>query len=244
MMDVVKNRARKGRSAAGRPRGSAPSLPKIIATEGISVERQVYGVIRFALMSGSVEPGAKLTIRTLSEELGVSPTPVREALKRLDADGALASRNKSAFVVYEPDKIDFEELFEIRLALECQAIRRAAETATRVDIDRLTKINHDYQMVLNSKERTIPRLLSENFRFHFEIYKLSSSAMLVELIETLWLRIGPTLQRYAPAHGNISFHNQMIEAIASKQPDIAADALRNDLTVAHNFIVPQLRDRS
>lgn len=243
-MNVLRSRTHAGRSAAGRPKGLAPPLPKIISMEGISVERQVYTAIRFALMSGGIQPGAKLTIRTLSEELGVSPTPVREALKRLDADGALTSQKKSAFVVYDPDKTDFEELFEIRLALECQAIKRAAEKASQDDIDRLVRINHDYQMILNSPDRSIPRLLSENFRFHFEVYKLSGSAMLVDLIETLWLRIGPTLQRYAPSHGNISFHNQMIEALASNQPNMAAAALSDDLTVAHNFIVPQLRDRS
>ncbi|MBN9235812.1 hypothetical protein QV13_07400 [Mesorhizobium hungaricum] len=241
---LVKSHARKTRSAAGRPKGSAPPLPKIVSAQGTSVERQVYGAIRFALMSGAIQPGARLTIRSLSEELGVSPTPVREALKRLEADGAVTGRNKSAFVVYDPDKVDFEELFEIRLALECQAIRRAAKKARRDDINLLRRMTEDYHKILTGKERSVQRALSENFRFHFEVYRLSGSTMLVELIETLWLRIGPTLQRYMPSHGNISFHNKMIDALAMNQPDLAADALRDDLTAAHDVIVAQLPDRS
>ncbi len=232
------------RPASGRPRTPSPSLPDIVPMEGVSVERQVYGALRLGLMSGTIQPGARLTIRTMSEELGVSPTPVREALKRLDADGALASRNKSAFVVYEPDRRDFEELFEIRLLLECQAIRGATEHASPADIERLTEVNAAYKRIVSSESRTIPDLLAGNFRFHFEIYKLSGSAALVSLIETLWLRIGPTLHRYSPPDGNITFHSQMIEALEQKAPEMAVQALQNDLTAAFRVILPQLRRRA
>jgi DNA-binding GntR family transcriptional regulator len=232
------------RAAPGRPRTPSPSLPEIAPAEGLSVERQVYGSLRIGLMSGAIQPGARLTIRTLSKELGVSPTPVREALKRLDADGALASRNKSAFVVYDPDQRDFAELFEIRLSLECQAIRRATERASPANLERLKSVNLAYKEVVTSEVRTISRLLAANFRFHFEIYKLSGSATLVALIETLWLRIGPTLHKYSPPDGNINFHNQMIAALVLKEPELAVNALRDDLTIAFHAILPQLRPRA
>jgi GntR family colanic acid and biofilm gene transcriptional regulator len=232
------------RAAPGRPRTPSPSLPAIVPAEGVSVERQVYGSLRLGMMRGAIQPGARLTIRTLSEELGVSPTPVREALKRLDADGALASHNKSAFIVYEPNRRQFEELFEIRLSLECQAIRRATEHVGPADIERLRRINQGYRTVVEADRRTVPDILAENFRFHFEIYKLSGSATLVSLIETLWLRIGPTLHRYTPADGNLSFHSQMIEALELKDPEMAVQALQNDLTAAFQAILPQLHNRA
>jgi DNA-binding GntR family transcriptional regulator len=236
---------RVGRAAAGRRKTSAPPLPRISPVEGISIERQVYQALRYSLMSGTIKPGAGLTSRSLSEALGVSPTPVREALKRLDADGALVSRNKSAFFVYEPDKVDFAEILAIRLNLEGYAIRSAATNARQGDLAALGRINDEYQKVLNGDDPSSPYSLQVNFKFHFETYKLSGSAILVEMIETLWLRIGPTLQRYMPVRGDMSvslFHNQMLDALARNDPDSAEDALRRDLTTAYDAIVPQLSD--
>lgn len=235
-----------GRAAAGRRKATAPNLPRLSPIEGISVERQAYQVLRLALMSGAVQPGAGLTSRSLSEALGVSPTPVREALKRLDADGAVISRNKSAFFVYDPDKIDFTELLEIRLRLEGMAIRLAATKARKADLILLSKINNEYQQILSGSDPTSAYSLQVNFRFHFELYKLSGSHLLVEMIETLWLRIGPTLQRYMPAHDDKSisnFHNRMLQAVANNDPDKAEEALKDDLTTAYMAIIPQLHDR-
>lgn len=236
-----------GRSAAGRRKANAPTLPRLVPIEGISVERQAYQVLRLALMSGAIQPGAGLTSRSLSEALGVSPTPVREALKRLDADGAVVSRNKSAFFVYDPDKVDFAELLEIRLNLEGMAIRLAAMKARKTDLVLLSKINNEYQQILSGSDPSSSYSLQVNFRFHFELYKLSGSRTLVEMIETLWLRIGPTLQRHMPPHGDMSistFHNRMLQAVASNDPEAADAALRDDLTSAARDLIPQLRARA
>jgi DNA-binding GntR family transcriptional regulator len=245
---MAKSRAvkRKGRSAAGRRKASAPPLPRITPTEGISVERQVYDTLRYAFMSGAIQPGIGLTSRSLSEALGVSPTPVREALKRLDADGAVVSKNKSAFFVYEPDKVDFAELFEVRMLLESRAIRNAAANASAGDMHIIGAINDEYQRLLASENRPIAYTLQVNFRFHFELYKLSRSKVLVEMIEVLWLRIGPTLQRYMPSHGDMRisvYHNRMLEAVARNDPDAAEEALRDDLMGGYQTIEPQLRAR-
>lgn len=237
---------RKRRPGAGRPKASAPELPRIFQLEGISVERQVYEALRYALMSGGILPGAGLTSRSLSEAMGVSPTPVREALKRLEADGALVSRSKSAFFVYGPDKTDFTEITDIRLKLEGHAIRCAALNAKEADLADLYRINEQYRSLLSGAKPPPVDPLQVNFRFHFEVYKLSGSAILAGMIETLWLRIGPTLQRDWPADSDASttiFHDQMLEALSRNDPDLAEAALHNDLTTAYREILPFLRDR-
>ena len=234
------------RAGAGRRKTNAPPLPRIIPVEGISVERQVYQALRYAFMSGAIKPGSTLTSRSLSDALGVSVTPVREALKRLDGDGAVVSRNKSAFFVYDPDKVDFAELFEVRLLLEGKAIRNAALKARKSDLKLIREVNDDYQQILAGQGIPGRDALQANFRFHFEIYKLSRSSVLVEMIEAIWLRIGPALQRYMPAHGDTSianFHAGMLEALANNNPDAAEEALRSDLTKGFETIAPQLRDR-
>lgn len=236
---------RKRRPGAGRPKASAPDLPRITPLEGISAERQVYEALRYSLMSGGVLPNAGLTLRSLSEAMGVSLTPVREALKRLEADGALVSRSKSAFFVYAPDKSDFAQITDIRLKLEGHAIRCAALEARDKDLDSLRRINDQYRTELSRDKISTVDTLQVNFRFHFEVYKLSGSPILTQMIETLWLRIGPTLQRDWPADSDISttiFHDQMLDALARNDPDAAETALHNDLTAAYREILPFLRD--
>jgi len=100
--------------------------------------------------------------------------------------------------------------------------------------------------LLASENRPIAYTLQVNFRFHFELYKLSRSKVLVEMIEVLWLRIGPTLQRYMPSHGDMRisvYHNRMLEAVARNDPDAAEEALRDDLMGGYQTIEPQLRAR-
>jgi DNA-binding GntR family transcriptional regulator len=239
---------RKRRAGAGRPKSAAPKLPTLSPMNSISIERQVYQALRHALMSGSIAPGATLTSRPISVALGVSPTPVREALKRLESDGALLGFNKRAFYVSDPDQVDFAELLEIRLNLEVQAIRAAARRATFSDLEPIREINREYERLLASDDDVegVGNVLLINFRFHFEIYKLSGSPLLVQLIETLWLRIGPSLNRFVVhyKHSDISnFHGQMLDALARQDPDGAEAALRSDLVIAARAVLPQLRAR-
>jgi DNA-binding GntR family transcriptional regulator len=244
---LQKEAPRVRRAGPGRPKAPAPKLSPLSPTNSISIERQVYQALRQALMSGSIAPGATLTSRPISVALGVSSTPVREALKRLESDGALLGCNKRAFFVSDPDQVDFAELLEIRLNLEVHAIRAAARKVQPDDLEPIREINREYERLLASDEDNVGNVLVVNFRFHFEIYKLSRSPLLVQMIETLWLRIGPSLNRYVAHYKHSamsSFHGQMLEALARQDPDGAEAALRSDLVVAARAVLPQLRARS
>ncbi|MGO9772012.1 MAG: GntR family transcriptional regulator [Roseiarcus sp.] len=236
------------RSRAGRKRTVAPKLGQIHPVDETSIERQVYRTLRFALMTGAIEPGATLTTRSLSAALGISATPVREALKRLDADGAVAAKNKSAFYVNDPDQADFEEILEIRLSLEGLAIKRSASRVTRANVIALRALNKEYQEIVSGARKSQSGdALRANFRFHFEVYNLSGAPKLVEMIETLWLRIGPTLHHYTRHHSLVQisdFHNQIMSALTNGDPISAEEALRKDLVTAARAIIPHLRRRT
>src|SRR5687768_11444608 len=87
-------------------------------------------LIREAIMDGRLEPGARLKEERLAQDLGISRTPVREALQRLNTEGLVQARpNRGTFVrAYEPAELD--ELYELRALLEGHAARRAAERLT------------------------------------------------------------------------------------------------------------------
>ncbi|MCL4746536.1 MAG: GntR family transcriptional regulator [Burkholderiaceae bacterium] len=236
-----------GSRGAGRRKTTSPRLPPISSDESISIERRVYAALRLALMTGSVQPDQRLSSRSLSAAFGISPTPVREALKRLEADGALISKNKSAFFVNDPDQTDFAEILDVRINLEGLAIRAAARRIQKHQLLALRKLNTAYEKLKAADTIGHCYSLAPNFRFHFEAYKLAGSQTLLDMIETLWLRIGPTLHRSVAiqagtlAAGN--FHNAMLEALERRDEEAAAQALRADLVTAAREIMPQLRVR-
>ncbi|AWB25866.1 GntR family transcriptional regulator [Methylobacterium currus] len=197
-------------------------------------------------MSGMILPGNAVTSRSLSKAMGVSSTPVREALKQLEAEGVLASRNKSAFFVTAPTRGEFREILDIRLLLEGFAIRRAAQVATDENLAAFRALNAQYEAVLRDPTANRGRSLAPNFRFHFEIYRLAGSPLLMTTIEGLWLRIGPMLHEFVshiPDHGDTAIeHRQMLDALARNDPDAAESALRADLIGAFEEIAKVLKD--
>jgi DNA-binding GntR family transcriptional regulator len=235
------------RSVQGRRQTTAPDLVLIDTEAEGSIERKVYDTLRYALMAGKMLPGQMLTSRSLSETLGVSQTPIMVALKRLEADHALKSRNRSAFYVHEPSQEEFREILDIRLTLEVMAIRRAARNVTPKDIAVLHQINRGCSVVSpkTAEERLYQEreALAQNFRFHFEIYRHCGSSTLVTLIERFWLRVGPMLHRYL-GHAGVTtmsdLHENIIAALERNDEESAELALRYDLNTAFNVIVPQL----
>jgi DNA-binding GntR family transcriptional regulator len=228
------------RNGRGRRRAVSPALSPIEPTDRLSVERQVYLALRYGLMTGRILPGARLTTRSLSLQLGVSPTPVREALKRLEGDGALVSKRQSAFLVSEPTAAEFAEILEIRLKLEGLAIRKATRLATVAKLKPIVRINATYLRTIARRPANSAEALAYNFKFHFELYKLSNSPILVSMIEALWLRIGPTLHHYAPIQSEsriADFHTRMIEAVEAGAANAAERALKDDLVAAGKAII-------
>lgn len=237
----------KRRPGAGRRQTEAPELPGLPDDESISIARRVYVTLRQGLMAGAIMPGKPLTSRSLSQALGVSPTPVREALKQLEADGALTSRSKSAFFVSDPDQGEYEEIVELRLSLEGLAIRKAALAATQRDVVRLRKTNKAYESALKRGRPHLHLALVPNFEFHFQMYGLAGSTMLVGMIESTWSRIGPALHSFmmradAPLLSSDA-HWRMVEALAANDPEAAERALRQDIEGAAEVILPALRPR-
>ena len=238
----VASKPPKRKSNAGRKPTLPPLLRPLSADSSISMERQAYDALRFALMTGAIQPGQKLTSRSLSTALLVSPTPVMVALKRLEADGALVSKSQSAFYVKDPNQKEFRDILEIRLSLELLAVRKAAEHVTPADIKKLHALNKAYEQQMN-KAKNPNGVFEQNFRFHFEIYKLSASDILVAMIETLWLRIGPTLHRYmgfAEIKWTPNIHGEILEALQHRDGEAAAAALRKDLESAFKVVLPLL----
>lgn len=187
-------------------------------------------------MAGRVPAGTALSVRALADALRISKTPVRDALKRLEADGVIQARPRSAFYTAPLSAQEFDAILAVRLHLEGFA---AAEAARRADRTERLAIERAAQRYLELKpDATSDELSSGNYAFHFAIYRAAGNSVLLDLISNLWVRMGPLLARVRPsgADRNVDQHRAACEAIAAADPEAARAAVCEDIASAARSI--------
>ena len=168
-----------------------PQRPAI--TTRVPIRDSAYARLRELLIAGQLAPGDKVSPRELAAQLEVSSMPVREAVQRLAAEGALVVRPQSGARVPLMTRSRFIELTTIRIALEGMAVERAARSASSAE---LATIEQHLIRLQASAARVRPDpavVIRGNQRLHFAIYRSARMPALMSLIEGLWLQIGPVL---------------------------------------------------
>jgi DNA-binding GntR family transcriptional regulator len=152
---------------------------------------RVYHRIRVDLMAGRYEPGEKLTIAQLTGTLGVSMTPVREALRRLAAERALEMNPNRSVVV---PKLSLPEVLAVRQVREQLEGFTARLAAARIDAPALARLARIGKALETARaRRDARRIMLLNEQFHFTLYEAAGIRVLTEIIATLWLQSAPTL---------------------------------------------------
>lgn len=220
-----------------RSRRPAPELTGIDPAGTDPLEQQVYRSIREALIGGRVAAGAGLSVRSLAETLGVSAAPVRDALKRLEADGVLFARARSGFSTRPLDVAEYGDLLDVRLRLEPHAAALAAQRASPQDLAEITAAHDGYVRALAEGAQGTS-VAAHNQRFHFAIYRAARNPVLLDLISNLWVRLGPVLARVTAdlIPGGHDHHRLALMAIREGRSDMAAQAIRDDLAGAARSI--------
>ncbi len=193
---------------------------------------RAYEQLRLALMTGSFHPGQKLTIRKLAAILGVSATPARDAISRLISEKVLESDvNRNVFAP-RLDAQRLQELYLLRRSLEGPATELGAANLNKEDVKRLEQIQ--ISLIAAMDRQDYQKVLIENERFHFGIYEASGNRMLVEMIQQLWLKLGPTLNFLYPSYNSsrkgVAHHVHLIEALRAGDPADARRAIEADLS--------------
>ncbi|HEY6294526.1 MAG TPA: GntR family transcriptional regulator [Streptosporangiaceae bacterium] len=159
----------------------------------ISKTDLVAALLRELVITGELAAGEQLRQRDLAQRFGVSQTPVREAMRRLESEGLLICDTHRGFTVVPPDDGRIEENFQIRAALESLG---ASLASRKIDADGLARL-HD----LNDKMRALadddPAYAELNREFHFTVYEYAHSPLLLSLMRLLWasLHQGPRVSR-------------------------------------------------
>jgi len=149
----------------------------------------VYQLLRTNLICGKIAPGVPLTIRGLAETLDVSPMPVREALHRLACEGAVEAKNNRRIIVPMMTAEKFAELCEIRILIESHAAEKALPYIRDADIEKLERIDASINEAVEGGDVEATTLRNQDF--HRSLYSVNPHQIVVPLIESLWLQLGP-----------------------------------------------------
>lgn len=191
----------------------------------------VYSELRRRLITGRVRPGHKMSTRTLAAELGVSQTPVRDALSRLAAEGAVAIRFKRRILVPHMTQARMDDILRCRLLLEPEAAARATPFLSREHLEKLKDADRRLDDAVARGDADA--YINANHAFHFTFYAVQPGATMLQLIETLWLQYGPFMRhaydKVASAELKDS-HQAAIRAAAERDADGVKAAIAQDIS--------------
>lgn len=209
-------------------------LKSIKTDETANIQMQVYDRLRQALMSGLFEPEQPISIRYLGNQLAISATPAREALKRLEAERALVKGANRTLTVPRLTRADLRDLRNIRLALEGLATEQAVDRAADRELAALEDLCVEMERAILRDDADA--YLVANWAFHRTIYKIGSSELLLNMIEGLWMRIGPFIRLALPRKQHLAnsmkCHRQAIEALGARDKVGARAAIAADISGA------------
>jgi DNA-binding GntR family transcriptional regulator len=150
------------RKAAGSSRGGLlKAVPVLLESDRQTTREQVYEALRRGILGGALEAGTRLIQSDLASALGVSTTPVREALRDLAAEGFVRFDDYRGAIVQRPNLADIREIYDLRILLEPAAMRKSLEALSDTDIERAAALQSEMD-----EERDLGVWVELNSRFH------------------------------------------------------------------------------
>ncbi len=205
---------------------------------------RAYTQLSELLFSGRMAPGDKLSLRQAADVLGVSIMPVREAVSRLVADKALEVTPNRAIRVPLMTAAQFRDLTQARVAIEGHVAAIAARTRNDTDLQSIAEAEAAMRAESLATLPDLPRAVELNKTFHFAVYEAAHSPTLVEIIRSLWLKVGPVINldlRANPerlAKGDaIRFHAEVLAAIKAGDEAGARAGISADISSAADVIL-------
>ena len=203
-----------------------------------TLAEKAYAALHDAILSGQLAPGERLRIEQLAETLDMSPMPIREAIRRLDAAGLVELAPHKATRVTELSLTDLRDVYQARLALEPLAVQLAA---VRLSDEAAETASRSLARYVEARRRDdSAEIWAAHTAFHFALYAESDSRWLIRLITPLW----ETSERYRRASPEVqrslserqAEHEAILEACTRHEPERAARATWNHLALTANLL--------
>jgi len=206
------------------------NIPDIPAISGTTTQEYAYERLRNAIMLGAIEPGTSLTIRGLAERLNLSPTPIREAVRRLSSEHAIQIKDNRRMAVPLMTPNRFEELVALRIAVEVHTAQRALPYMSDFIIEKLTELDNRMDELIF--DRDLDQLTLLNQAFHRTLYTVNPAQTSMPIIESIWLQLGPFQRQVltrVTEYYEIDRHKEILTALTTRDATALIDAITNDI---------------
>lgn len=211
-----------------------------------SLGQDVFENLRHAILRGDIPPGSRLVENRLAETMGISRTPIREAMHKLEREGLLKKLPNSGFTVTGLTRQDIEETFGIRSVLESYAARLAAVNHEEGELAGLEEKIEEYQACLDQgRMEDLPEI---NTQFHDILYALSRSPKLIKMVNDLRDQIYRfrkiILKAEARAKASNDDHRKMLKAMRKRDAERVERLVKEHILRGQKMVLRELKNRS
>jgi GntR family transcriptional regulator, rspAB operon transcriptional repressor len=214
--------------------------------EVVRINEQVYEAVEAAIVRCDLDPGAVLGDRQLAEMLGVSRTPVRDALHRLESSGLVERRGRMGWMVSTFALQDVRELFELRRVFEPLGLESLSQTWDEAVV---RELSHSFEKFPERLTRDLlPDYLHDDHQFHKKIVGCSRNGRVIRFYETVEKQID-RIRHYLSynyegrVEASLKEHREICAAIAARDLSAATEALDNHLRNVEELITALARER-
>jgi DNA-binding GntR family transcriptional regulator len=192
-------------------------------------EEQVADYLREGIISGMFPRGSRLKQAEIAEKLQLSITPVREALKLLEAEGYVTGDSYRGACVVPFDASASEEILELRMLLESRLVRGTAEKVTAHDIQELRALADQFEQAFKDDDRAAAR--GVNYRFHVRLYSIAAMPQTLHFVQILWARYPFDLINAVEGRGQQAAdeHDEILSALLAGDATAAMLAMRKHI---------------
>ncbi|MBO0801881.1 MAG: GntR family transcriptional regulator [Nocardiopsaceae bacterium] len=203
---------------------------------------EAFRAIQRQIERGQLPGGARLTMQALSDELRMSLTPIREALRMLQAHGLVEYRPHHGHVVTRYSITRAEEIYLLRETLEPLATRLATERASAGELRGIQALHDEFAAVARRDDGEPGLVVDLNARWHRGIYEVARSSLLDEFIDRLWTGVPYQAIWFIHRRGqSVDDHETVMRAIVAREPEAAAAAMLRHIASGRAATIEHLR---
>lgn len=199
----------------------------------------VFENLRTAILDGNLKAGQRLMEVQLAEQLGVSRTPIREAIRKLELEGLVVMLPRKGAYVANMSFKDLIDVLEIRASLEGLAASLASERRRDEDIVELERVAKEFEKSV--REANIDDVLKKDVEFHEKIFIMANNKKLYQLITSLWEQVHrfrvTYVSNYEASLSLVDEHNRILEAIKEGDSELAKKYATEHIELAEQFFM-------
>lgn len=224
------------RNAPSAQRATRPAKPALARVQSKTLRELAFEELKRALIAGRFAPGEPVTIAQIANQLKIGAMPAREAVQQLASQGAFEFLANRSVRVPRVDAAGLDDLFEARLLIETNLVRRAAVRQAAFAGGQLARALSSLERATSA--RNMAESLAANYAFHFLIYRASAAPLLVDIAGRLWLRMSPIHVAVFRANAGqqsaflatLPSHRLLVDALTAGDEPAAVRTFRQMLT--------------